>query len=176
MTKYILTFIGAVLLGGALYGAYLYPQASQLVGSSAGTTFSTAKIATVVMSPSAAGANATTSSILNTDASDRKIETFVADCSGVGTSQAVNTGGGLASAGFIVSAATTSTSVPTVVTNTNALTLPISTSTPDSYNIVGNATTTVALNRVWASGSYLTFQFNATNTASCIIGVNYLAS
>lgn len=143
------------------------------VGSAAGTTFNTAKVATTVMIPAAPGATATTSSILNSDASDRKIESFKIDCSNVGTSL-TNTGAGIAT--WQVSFATSSTATPAVNPNVNAVALVIATSTPDSFNVLATATSTPAVNRVWAAGSYLTIGFNATNTASCVAGVSYLGS
>ncbi len=172
--KQNLTLIAIVaVLIVSIGGGYFFPsvaQAPQEVGSSTGTTFGTAKIATVVMAPATAAASST--SILNPDASDRKIESFVVDCSGVGSSLSYLAGLGIAS--WTVTFATSSTGAQ--VANTNGTTLNLSTSTVDLYNILGNATTTPALNRVWAAGSYLVPTFNATNTASCVVGVNYLAS
>lgn len=140
-------------------------------GSATGTTFNDSKVATIVFTP---GTSATSTSILNTDASDRKIESFKYDCSGVGTSLTAYTGAGLAS--LVFTAATSSTASPAVNNNTNTIPLTVSTSTVDSFNTVGGATTTPALNRVWAAGSYMNFYSNATNTASCIIGVSYLGT
>lgn len=155
-----------------LVGYSVFFKADQALGSSTGTTFNSAKVATIVFAP--ATASATSTSVYNSDASDRKIESFVTDCSGVGTSFTAYTGAGLAALTF--SAATSSTAAPAINTNTNVFNLAVGTTTPDSYNIIGNATTTPALNRVWAAGSYLNIYSNATNTASCIVGVNYLAT
>ena len=125
------------------------------------------------MAPATSAASST--AILNSDASDRKIESFVADCSGVGTSLAYLTGTGLTSTGWNVNMATSSTGAQ--LTNASALTMFIPTTTPDAFNSIGAGTTTPsAAQRVWAAGSYLVFTFNATNTASCVIGVHYLAS
>ncbi len=158
-------------------GAYIYPeqkQTSSYASSSVGTTFNSAKIAAITWSPST---GATSTAILNSDSSDRKIESFVADCSNMGVSQTPLTGTGLLSNGLVFSMATTSTNAPAVVSNANILSLPIATTSLDVYNIVGTGTSTPnGLVRVWAAGSYLTFWSNATNTASCVVGVHYLAS
>lgn len=149
-----------------------YPHQSAVVGSPVGATFNNAKFAGIVFAP--ATGSATTTSILNTDGSDRKIEDFTVDCSGVGTSLTAYTGTGLSGLSF--TAATTSTASPVTVSNTNSLVMPVATATVDVFNQTGTATSTPALSRVWASGSYMTFVSNATNTAVCTVGVDYLGS
>lgn len=145
----------------------------QIAGSPVGSTFNTAKVAASVMAP--ATASATSTSLLNSDASDRYILDVFANCASVGTSQTYLTGAGLTTAGWLLIVSTSSASTQTAP-NANAWGLSIATTTPNSFNITGAATTTPAINRVWATGSYLQFTFNATNTASCIPGVHYLAS
>lgn len=174
--KVLLVVLALVAVGGYYFpGSQIVHDQSVTYGSTTGTTFNTAKVAAVVFTP--ATGSATSTSILNTDASDRKIQSFFYDCSGVGTSLTAYTGAGLTSGGLIFSYATTSTANPNTPQTTNAINLTVATSTPDSYNIIGAATTTpTALQRVWATGSYATFSSNATNTASCVVGVNYIAS
>ena len=162
-------------------GGWFYPLSSIVheqpvtYSSTTGTTFNTAKVAAIVFTPATAAATST--SIYNGDASDRKIQSFFADCSGMGTSFAAYSGAGLVSGGLIFSYATTSTANPNTPQTANAISISVATTTPDSYNITGAATTTpTGLQRVWAAGSYATFSSNATNTASCVVGVNYLAS
>lgn len=179
MTKYILTFVGAVILGGAIYGAYQFPQVSQLAGTSAqGSTFNTAKFAGIATNLAAPGANATSSSILNTDANDRYITSIKAGCENVGTSKTAYTGAGLASLQLTV--ATSSSSAPATNGNTNSVgggAVTIGTSTT-SY-VVSTSTASVGTSNiyaVWLAGSYLTFTTNATNTAVCTFGAEYIAS
>ena len=179
--KVWLSAVIAVGLGLVILGSYLYPQNETVyvdgnsVGSPAGSTFSSAKIATVSMVP--ATGSATSSSILNTDSSDRWVEDFVVSCSGIGTSQGFITGGGLATNGWGVNFGTTSVASQGNQGNANTTFVNLATSSPHAYNVEGVSTTTVTgLKRLWASGSYMTYTFNATNTASCIVGVNYLAS
>lgn len=180
----ILTVIGVlVVLGcGVLLGHALAPSTSTIVGAavqnSAGTTFNTAKVAEITMNPSStsAGATATTSSILNTDATDRVITDSFVSCNGTGVSSTgqptVNT--------WVWNMATTSASAPAnaATLNTNlAGSLVVSTSSADIY---AASSTSFSVGgdyiRRWAAGSYLTIFTNATNTATCQVGVHYLAS
>lgn len=166
--------IVGVLVVLAIAGGYFYPKALNTVvlGSPVGSTFNTAKIAAINFAPTTG--SATSTSILNTDASDRYVIDGFAFCTGVGSSQVAYTGTGLNA--LTLKAATTTTNAPAGVSNTNnALALTIATSS----NVTSNASTTVATNAfagVWGSGTYMTFFTNATNTAACNIGVHYLAS
>ncbi len=164
-----------VLLAIIAIGGYFYPvPASQVVSSGLGSTFGTAKIAAINMSP--VNGSATSSSILNTDASDRWIQSGFGSCTGVGTSQAFLGSAGLAA--LLIQAATTSANASAgagLAGNVNlGLNLTVSTSTTNSNN--ASSTVPVAVSGRWPSGSYLTFNFNATNTAACVVGVNYVPS
>lgn len=140
-------------------------------GSPAGSTFSNAKIASVIMAPSTAAASSS-AALLNTDASDRYIESIFADCNTVATSRTYLTGAGLDL--WRLSFATSSAASQTG--NANVLTMSIATATPDRYNYEGTSTSTADYLRVWKTGTYLIPTFNATNTASCVVGAHYLAS
>lgn len=159
-------------------GAYFFPQVQQSFGSSAaGSTFNTAKYAGIAINLTSPGSNATSSSILNTDANDRFITAEKVGCELVGTSKTINVGAGLAS--LTLTMATSSTANPVVNANTNTLpVITVATSTPNfvvasstagtpGNNLVGN---------IWAAGSYLSIFSNATNTAACTAGVDYIAS
>ncbi len=164
------------LLGVSIAGAYFFPLSSGFTAgtSPTGSTFSTAKVAEIVWGSILSG-SATSTSILNTDANDRIITDSFAFCSGTGTSQTAYTGTGLAA--LLFRAATTSTSAPAIVSNTNyAANMTIGTSTPNSYNATSTEGVLAGTSRVWPAGSYLTFFSNATNTAACIVGSHYLAS
>lgn len=174
MTKYILSFIGALVIAGAIYGAYQYPQIQQVAGSPAGTTFNSAKIASVNITPLTG--TATSSSILNTDASARWIDSFgFAGCTGANTSYTYPNTSGTGLANLLIQVATTSISGQGLQGNTNyALNMTVPTS---SAVYVQNSSTTPASNAgYWAPGTYLTFTTNATNTAACVFEVDYLAS
>lgn len=186
-TKWIVAAIAVLVI----IGAYYYPKSSntvieqQVAGSAAGSTFNTAKFAGIAVAPATPGTNATSSSILNGDAGDRYVTQIRLGCESVGTSKVAYTGGGLASNGFTLSVATSSTAAPATNSNTNIVggnVINISTSTQYFVEASSTALTAVpntgssAVNNIWLSGSYMTFTFNATNTAVCTAGVDYVAS
>lgn len=156
---------------------YLVMPRTSFGASPAGSSFSDAKIADVSVNFAAPGANATSTSVLNTDANDRYISYEKVGCEGVGTSQTAYTGTGLAS--LTVTIATSSTAAPSGNANTN--TLPVITVGTSTSNFVMSSSTAAApgsnlVSNIWAANSYLTFTTNATNTAKCIVGVNYSGS
>lgn len=145
-----------------------------LAGASSpvGTTNSTAKFYQVVMTPSTSAASST--SLLNTDGTDRVISSSQGACTGVGTSLSYLTGAGIAS--WTVNMATSSTAAQTGSVN-YAANLTISTSSA-LLDYVAASTTTPFPNdiaRIWPAGTYLTITFNATNTATCTLGVHTLS-
>lgn len=176
-----IAFFGVVaLLGGvAFFGwsPFIQPMVQQLAGSPVGTTFNTAKIAAINWT---LGTGATTTSILNTDASDRYILSLEMGCQSVGTSQTPLTGAGLLA--LTVKAATTSTAAPAVISNTNIVGNSGFTLGTSSAQFVISSSTAAGpggfsgVANVWLAGSYMTFWSNATNTAACVTGVRYLAS
>lgn len=168
--KVIALVIGIVAIGGA----YFFPQYSGSLGNSpVGTEFGTQKIAAVAWSLSSG--SATSTSLYNSDQNDRVIESSFVACDTVGTSRTAYTGTGLAS--LIVRAATTTTEAPAIVTNTNyAVNIsPLATSTPVVLTSSSTEGVLGGYSRVWPAGSYLTFFSNATNTAQCTVGVEYVA-
>lgn len=151
----------------------------QLVGASdTGSTFNTAKTALIAVAPTAPGTNATSSSILNTDANDRYIISEEVGCSVLGTSKTAYSGTGLSA--FTVTFATSSTAAPATAGSLGqtigggALTI----ATSSAFYAISSSTAgvgnTAGSSNVWLAGSYLTMQFNATNTAACTVGVRYL--
>lgn len=171
--KAALALIGALIVGGAILGAYQYPkQVQPTLGSAAvGTTFGTQKIAQIVWQPSTDAASST--SLYNSDSNDRIVESVYYSCTGLTTSST-------AVAALLFKAATTSTSAPAtgIGTNTNLLLgTTVATSTSELY--VASTTpglATSAFVRRWAAGSYLTFNSNALQSAVCNIGVQYMAN
>lgn len=164
-----------IIAGGILWAGLTYPLSVQTVGSPAGTTLNTEKQAAQVISLATPGAGATSTSLVNTDASSRHITSTKVLCSGVGTSQTAYTGAGLAS--LQVTVATTTTA--------NPATIPVGFADVTQNQAVGTTTSelmfasstlltaTSSLASIWHAGENLTFWFNATNTAICTIGVNY---
>lgn len=168
--NFILGLLAGVIIGAA--GAIVFSGSDVVETSPTGATFNSAKVAAIVAAP--ATASATTTSILNSDANDRYITSTFAYCGGLGSSQTAYTGAGLAN--LTLKAATTSTAAPAALTNTNlVMNVNIATTTPNT-SAVATSTFVSAINQRWAAGSYLTFEFNATNTAACTVGANYIPS
>lgn len=188
-----IVFIGAVLGTLAFFNLTPFKNYVQAVlgNSAAGTTFNTAKIAAVAVNLASPGSTGTSTSIINGDANDRYVTGIRAVCNGLGTSYTGVSGAGLAS--LTLTIATSSTASPASLSNANKVgssAITISTSTVQfgisSSTLSTMATTsttgTIGLTGVsvpsiiWASGSYMTFLTNATNTALCTYGVDYLGS
>lgn len=170
MAKYIFALVAALVIVGAIYGAYQYPKASQNAGTV--TLNQVSGLSGAAVTGFNLNSTATTTSIQNTDSQDRIIITTEAFCSGLGTSQTAYTGAGLAALTF--QAATTSTAAPASLGgNTNYLmNSTIATSTSESYT--STSTPVIPDARRWAAGSWVTFSTNATNTGSCIVDVKYV--
>ncbi len=173
ITTAVVGLIVGVILG---YGAFhkTYVQVNVPVGgssSAAGTSNLGSREAAVVMLPLTA--SATTTSILNTDGSDRAITSSSAFCTGLGTSNAF-TGGALAS--LLVQMSTSTVGFAGLQSNANyAGNLTIATTTSTYYT--GASTTETFpqyFGRIWPSNTYLNITFNATNTGTCTVGVKYM--
>lgn len=138
--------------------------------SGAGSTFSTAKIAEVIINPSVV--TASSSSILNTDVSARIITDSVWSCSG-------SNGQGLSVVG-----ATTSVTGVGLNGNINYFMNSFATTTVASQiEYVASSTEGIQTytNRLWPAGTYATFVMGTTSTfvgnaGSCQVAVHYLAS
>lgn len=141
-----------------------------------GGTTSTAHFYSIAALLAAPGANATSSSILNTTGNDLYVTSFKAGCELVGTSQTAYTGAGLAA--LTVKAATSSTVAPVSNSNLNlAGSITIATTTANFLESSTTAATGVStVNYLWSAGSYMTFTTNATNTAQCTFGVDAFSS
>lgn len=156
-----------------------YPKikSSFVVGSPQGATFNTGTAYSVVTNTATAGANATSSSVLNSTGSDLYVTGINVGCEAVGTSKTAYTGTGLAS--LQLSVGTSSTAAPAVIPGNlvGGAALVIGTST---VQFVQASTTAGALlgsglfSNIWLAGSYMTFWLNATNTAICTFGVNVI--
>jgi hypothetical protein len=165
--------IGIVcLVLGALVGYNLSSPSFRGISTSTTSVFSTAKIAEVGFIPTTASAT-TSAVLLNTDATDRIVTSAFAFCNGVGTSQTYLIGTGLAGLTFVMG---TSSSVANSLPNVSSWALAISTSTSYAYTSTTTEPVSGPQGRIWASGTYWIINSNATNTASCVAGVHYLAS
>lgn len=165
------TVIGVVCVGAVLgtlaffgYSPFL-KVVQQYLGSPAGTTFNTAKIAGVNMALATAGINATTSSITNSDSSDRIITGGYATCSGLGTSLTADGTAGVYSLVLNIGTSTT-----------NMLTIAVATTSSQINVASSSAFAAVSYLSRWNIGSTLNFAWNATNTAACTVAVTYLAT
>jgi hypothetical protein len=159
--------VGLVVLGVIFFIGKSLSGTSNLVGSAVGTTFSTGKIAAANLSLAVTGATST--SILNTDGSDRWVSGAFTYCTGASASS------NLIIANLLIQAATTSAATPTLVTNTN-LAANLSVSTTTTFSSQSSTTIGAGVLSNWAAGSYMTFFSNATNTAACTVGVSYIPS
>lgn len=140
--------------------------------SAASTTNSSAKMYTLTVAPSTAAA--TTSSLLNTDGTDRGIIGAVAFCTSVGTSQTFSTGAGLTS--WTLQAATGTTPGLGLQGNTNyAVNFTLGTTTSNSFTGTTTQTFYSYVQGIWPTGTYLHWLFNATNTAACTVGVSTIS-
>ena len=168
MKNYIIAGIVGVILGFVL--ATVLSTGSDKTGavSPNGTYNNTTGYAQITFTPS----TSTSTSILNSGASDRAVIAEYGFCSSIGTSYTYSSGAGLAT--WTLQSATTSSANAGFLGNTNYLfntTVATGTATGLYYASSTGASSVVAY--IWPVGTYLTFGFNATNTASCSLGVSY---
>lgn len=166
--------ICAVIIGGYFYP--IYDMSERPLASATGTSFGTMKFSGKVISLASAGANGTSTSLYNSDSFTRYVTTVHTTCTDVGTSKTAYTGAGLANLTLRVS--TSSTEAPATNSNGNWLAA-INVATSSAYYQLASSTPGIATSSAWAlwsSGSYMTFTFNATNTAACTVGVEYIGS
>jgi len=176
-TKHIVAAIAAVVIAAAIAGGYYYPKIVPQ-GSAAGTTFNTAKVAQINITPTSL--SATTTSILNGDSYDRYILDSFINCATTSGSVYDSNPQTTGVPSWIWKAATTTTSSLGLQGNTNlVVAMSVGTSTTDySYNYQ-QSTTTANYLRQWKAGTYLTWLSNATSsnkTISCQVGVHYIGS
>ncbi len=180
-------YAGLLVLALIAIGGYFFPQGNTVIqkmfGSPGNATFLGQPAASVIFNLSAG----TTTSILNTDASDRYITTFQASCSGITSIVAPYLGVNSSIGYFGIRAATTTfnaaTGTPTanvLVSNSNfAASTTVATSSAITVMSTSTAAATMNSNQFsqeWAAGSYLTFITNATSSGTCTVGVMYLPS
>ena len=169
MNKYLIGLL-IVVLAGITYLGVSYPKAN-LGASPAGSTFGDAKQAMIAINLAAPGANATSSSVYNGDANDRYVTSLDYGCEGVGTSKTAYTGAGLAA--LTMTVGTTTTPAPAVIPSALVLASATTIATSSATLVVASSTSGGAASALWPTGTYMTFWFNATNTAVCTVGVKY---
>ncbi len=161
-TYIALSIVVALIIGVVVGYTFTSPGVKVQGISSPGVTNSSRRIYSIAVAP----LTATTTAVLNTDGSDRAVTEGFAFCTTVAAQPAVNT--------WQLQAATSSTAANSVSGLSNfAVNLSIATTSTTVYT----ASTTFGndIYRVWPANTYLVFGFNATNTASCTIGVSYLS-
>lgn len=172
-----LAFIGAILGSLAFFGFSPFGRqvVNEVFGSPTGTVSTSVDGATVVFSM----ANATSTSILNPTGQLAYVYLGLANCTGVGSSNTLVTGAGLAA--LTLTAGTTSTAVAPAggfeFTTEILQGVTVGTSSPVfamASSTMQTATTSLAT--LWPAGSYMTFVTNATNTAVCTVGVGTFGS
>lgn len=166
ITKSVIALVLAVVIGGAIWGAYQYPKAQMVLGSPTGAMFGDGKVAATNYSPATSAAS--TTSMLNTDGSTRYITDEFASCSGVNGQ------------GSTFTAATTTVAGSTGLQgNINfILNAAATTTTSSTFEYVASSTEGVLTytSRLWPANTNLTFLSSATNAGLCTVGVHYLAS
>lgn len=176
--KTITSVILAAVIALAIIGGYYFPKYQILASASpTGSTFGDAKFAGVVVSLATPGANGTSTSILNTDTSDRYVTSTKVGCENIGTSRTAYTGTGLAS--LQVSIGTTTSANPASFLSFAAITTGTIIGTSSVNNLFSSSTlqtATTSLSVIWPANTNMTFYFNATNTAVCTVGVDYIGS
>lgn len=172
--KSLLVSVIVVLL--VAVGGYFYPKAHILAGavSPSGSYYNDQNASSIVFTPS----TGTSTSILNNGGSDRAIIATRAYCSSIGTSQTFTTGVGLTSNGWTLLAATTSVANQGLQGNTNyILNGFIGTTSPLGTYYLASTTEGVIqyVARIWPVNTYLTFNSNATNTATCSYDADWIS-
>lgn len=168
-----LKVFGLIVLIAVIAGAYFYPRANSFLGAvaPAGTTAAQKGWVSVDFALS----TGSSTSVLNTDSFDRYVTDTVAYCQGLGT-MLTNTGAGVAN--LTLQVATTTSSAQGLQGSTQYVAnVTIATTTNNGTTFV--STTTAPVNgdygRLWPTGTYLTYQFNATSTnAFCTVGSSYV--
>lgn len=176
-----LIVVALIALGGYFYPGSTsstviqqVPSPSFGTASPAGSTFNTAKIAAVAMAP--ATGSATSSSITNTDATDRYVLATEIGCQNIGTSLTAYTGTGLAN--LLLTIGTTTVAGSNLAPWARIGQITVATATPQSFLSASSTllTATSSLAAIWHTGENMQFTWNATNTASCSVGIRYIGS
>jgi len=164
--------VGAILGSVAFFG--LSPYGKQVVqevaGSPVGTNFQDAKLPAVTFSL----LNSTSTSILNPFGQTVYVLGPDVACNGVGSSQTVYTGAGLASLTMLIGTSSIAASSANGNFSPWAEVGNLTIATSSSQFLLASSTTQTATSTnaiQWPVNTYMYFQTNATNTATCTVGV-----
>lgn len=165
--------IVSFLVALAIVGGYFFPTIKGSFGatSATGTTNNVTSWSSITFLP----LTASTTSLLNTGASDRAILGSYTMCTSATTVRSYGAGAGLAN--FTVQAATTSADGSTKGLEGNVnyiVNESVATSTGTGYTASTTEGVIYGISRIWPVNTYLTFITNATTTASCSFGVEWL--
>lgn len=153
-----------VLIVGIFIGHYFWAKQSELVGAASPINSTQIGDNFVQTSIAPLSVTGTSTSIFN-NSYDRAITNGYAYCTGVTAQPAVGA--------WTLSIATSSAAGYTTNANYAIGAMVIGTTT--SYAYVASSTFPVnAITQNWPAGTYLSFQFNATDTAACTVGVQYI--
>jgi len=160
----------AVALGYAL----VHSEPSATAISPAGTTGTSGKYYSQTLS--LADATGTTTSMYNGSGFDLAARATDVMCQTLGTSRTAYSGAGLAALVFTMSTSSANTvSGNAAQINTNYLAnITVSTSTTNSYQSTSTEGVITGTSRIWPNATYLVISSNATNTASCAVGVSVM--
>ncbi len=173
-TSNIISVAVALVVGVVLGYALSHQSVSVGAISPVGTTGTTGKYLSVTMSLN--GTTGTTTSILNRFGQDVAVRATDVMCQTVGTSRTAYTGAGLAALNFKIATSSTNT-VTGNVTDINAnylANLNVGTSTTDDYAATSTEGVIQGTSRIIPAGAYAIISSNATNTASCAVGLSVM--
>jgi len=168
----IVTGVACFILGAFIVHSFFPSVIVQSVAgaSPAGSTFSTAKEYSVTMALTGTG---TTTSIQNTDSNNRYVKNNFAFCTGLTQASSALAG----SLSYTVATTSQNFTGSTTAPTTNATpagVIAMATSTGAGYT--ASSTWPTPYYQIWQPGQWMTFNWNATDTAVCTVGLSTLAS
>lgn len=170
----LIVTVFVALAAVVILGYVLTHENSQMAGTIApvGTTNTSSIFLSNTLS--LVGPGGTTTSVFNNtgyDLAERSVDVM---CQSVGTSKTPLTGTGLASLTLRIATSSINTVSGDVGSiNTNYLAnMVIGTSTTDSYNSTTTEGVIQSTTRIIPNGTWAIISSNATNTASCAVGIN----
>lgn len=174
ITKTIVLVAISLIIGTVV--GYVFSHKSDIVTtvSPAGTTGTSGKYYSQTISLTSS--SATTTSMYNNSGFDFAVRAVDVMCQSVGTSKTAYSGSGLATLNFKIATSSSSAVTGTVSdVNTNYMAnINIGTSTVDSYNATTTEGVIAGTSKIWPNGTYSIISSNATNTASCAVGISVM--
>lgn len=173
MKKYIIILLAVV----AVVITYVSLKGNEMTAliSPAGTTGTSGRYYSQTLS--LATVSGTTTSLYNNSGYDFAIRATDVMCQGLGTSLPGYAGqSAIASLNFKFATSSTNTVTKNVsdINSNYSANINVSTTTPDSYTATSTEGILPSTTRIWPSGTYMIASANATNTASCAIGISVM--